>query len=142
MKQLRWENTSPNGNCQVPLSASYVSTLNSLGKRLRVARLGALERVGREYSQGQLGAALGGVSGQAVSAWEGDVSPPTVDAIAKMAQLLGVTPGWLAFGQEPRFPPAIDHAPAPPAPVAVAQSYEEQRAATKKTATKRRARGE
>jgi transcriptional regulator with XRE-family HTH domain len=100
-----WENTSPDGTCQGLLSRFHVEQLNSFGKRLRIARLGALERVGREISQVALGERIG-VSSQAVSAWEGDVSPPTVEMVAKLALELGVTPGWLAFGQEPRYPAA------------------------------------
>lgn len=113
--------------------------LDTLGKRLKVARLGALERVGRQWSQSQLGVAVD-MSSQAVSAWEADTSPPTVEMVEKLARLLGVTPGWLAYGQEPRFPAVEDEQPVPTAPVAVAQTYEEQ-AAAKKIGSKRRARG-
>lgn len=57
-------------------------------ERLKLAR----QRAG--LSQGQLGQYLGVVT-QQISKWEGNISTPAGDTIARLAQLLGVTTDWL-----------------------------------------------
>lgn len=118
-----------------------VGYLDTIGKRLRAARLGAFERLGREVTQGEVAAAAG-VKANAANAWENDVSPPSIEAVRVIAPLLGVTPGWLAFGQGPRYPtqPEPPEAPVPTTPISPALT-EEERARAKKAGSKRRARG-
>jgi transcriptional regulator with XRE-family HTH domain len=137
----------------------HVEHLGSFGKRLRAARLAGYERGGREIRQTDI-AELLDVRGATVSTWEGDQYVPTIDVISRLADILGVTPGWLAFGQEPRYPapigfemkevalhsqPATDddlEAPAPMMAYSPAKSREEKsRGAAKpakKAATRRR----
>lgn len=86
-----------------------VEHLGSFGKRLRAARRAMGEIRGEEMTQAQLGAALG-LSDAAISAWENGATPPSTDVAERAAAELGVTPGWLAFGQEPRYavePPSV-----------------------------------
>ena len=42
-----------------------------------------------------------GVSPGAVSQWENGTTEPSLSVLPKLAQALGVTAGWLAFGEEP-----------------------------------------
>lgn len=78
----------------------HVKQADSFSKRLELARNAMLERTGKRMTQKQLGDRLG-VSDKTVSAWEGGAEPD-LEMIAAVAEALGVTPGWLAFGQEPR----------------------------------------
>lgn len=78
----------------------HVKQTESFGKRLEIARNATLERFGARMTQKQLGERLG-VSDKTVSAWESGAEPP-LEMVAAAAEALGVTPGWLAFGQEPR----------------------------------------
>lgn len=80
----------------------FMGSMDTFGKRLRAARRAMFELVGREPTQGEVGAIVG-VKPNAASAWEGDISAPPLDAVPPIAAFLGVTPGWLAFGQEPRY---------------------------------------
>lgn len=78
----------------------YIAS-NSFGSRLLEARLAYAVRRGRTVSQSEL-ARLIGVTPQAWSGWEQGLSEPLeLSMIQRIAQLLGVTPGWLAFGQFP-----------------------------------------
>lgn len=89
----------------VPRETEIVEAhLDTFGKRLRAARLGFYERTGKDLSQVELSAKVGMTKG-AVSSWEADSYLPPVETIELLAGELGVTPGWLAFGQEPREAP-------------------------------------
>jgi len=44
-------------------------------------------------------AAQCGVSGPTVSQWESGVTEPTIDSVRRIAKALGVSAGWLAFGE-------------------------------------------
>ncbi len=56
---------------------------------------------GRKMSQAELGAAIG-VSDSQIGFYEAETNEPGRDAWVAMASAMGVTPGWLAFGEEPR----------------------------------------
>ena len=58
-----------------------------------------------DVSQSDLARELG-VQQATVNRWENDAKSPTDENLLALAALLGVTPGWLKFGQEPKFPPA------------------------------------
>jgi transcriptional regulator with XRE-family HTH domain len=82
----------------------------SLGDRIRQARFQLAARRGRAVTQTALAASIG-VSPGAVSQWENGTTEPTLSIIPKLAQALGVTAGWLAFGEaegEPLLNPATD----------------------------------
>jgi DNA-binding XRE family transcriptional regulator len=77
--------------------------LDTFGKRVKAARVALFEREGRELSQEVLGQ-LVGVSKGSISAYETGVSEPEkLEIVARLARALGVTGGWLAFGEEPRL---------------------------------------
>lgn len=44
------------------------------------------------------------MSGTAVGYWEAGATEIGIFTLVQLAEVLGVTPGWLAFGQEPRYP--------------------------------------
>ncbi len=66
---------------------------NSLGKRIQAAR----KRLG--MTQEQLAERLG-VSGQAVSKWESDISCPDITALPTLADIFGISVDELLRGQE------------------------------------------
>ena len=66
------------------------------------ARLDYAVRRGSTVSQSEL-ARLVGVTPQAWSGWEAGLSEPALATLERAAEVLGVTPGWLAFGQFPRL---------------------------------------
>jgi DNA-binding XRE family transcriptional regulator len=72
------------------------------GSRVLRARLefGARQQPPRSVSQSEVGAALG-VTGVAVGSWEAGKRQPDLGTIQKLALVLGVRAGWLAFGEEP-----------------------------------------
>jgi len=77
----------------------------TLGQRLLAARLeaGARSRPPQRISQMAVAARVG-VEQATVSKWEGDSKEPSLTALRTMAQFLGVTGGWLAFGELPKHP--------------------------------------
>lgn len=79
------------------------TTKGSFGQRLFQARLAYSAEKGRQVTQAEL-ARLAGVSTAAWSTWEAGRSQPPLETIGKVAKVLGVDPGWLAFGTQ--------HAPA------------------------------
>ncbi len=72
---------------------------------MRAGRLALWERRGAEMNQRELAERIG-LTDAAISSYETDVSVPPVPVIENIASELGVTPGWLAFGQEPQYPTA------------------------------------
>jgi transcriptional regulator with XRE-family HTH domain len=107
------KNVSRTDRCQVVLSPerSDVDLLDTVGSRLRAARLAAYERIGRQISQAEL-AELMDLTRSAISGYEADVYTPSVAMVEALAKQLGVTAAWLAYGQEPRYPPATKPKPA------------------------------
>lgn len=81
--------------------------MGTLGTRLRTLRKQ------RKLTQGQLGKALG-VSDVTVGYWERDLNVPGGKSLTKLAQYLGVSEGFLLYGQE-------DDANVGPAPVTAQQ---------------------
>jgi transcriptional regulator with XRE-family HTH domain len=81
----------------------------SLGDRIRQARFQLAARRGRAVTQTALAASIG-VSPGAVSQWENGTTEPTLSIIPKLAQALGVTPGWLAFGESSEAAPLLNPA--------------------------------
>lgn len=78
----------------------------TIGQRIAQARreLGVEEH--RDITQSDLAERLG-VSQATVNRWEGDVEgkQPRDENVIALAKVLGVTPGWLRYGQEPKHPP-------------------------------------
>lgn len=70
---------------------------SSFAQRLFQARLAYSAEKGRQVTQAEL-AELAGVSTAAWSTWEAGRSQPPLDTLEKVAQVLGIDPGWLAFG--------------------------------------------
>lgn len=76
----------------------------TFGTRLSQARreLGVRER--KDISPTDLAARLR-VAQATVYRWENDEKSPRDDTLLQLATVLGVTPGWLKFGQEPKHQP-------------------------------------
>lgn len=76
--------------------------LAEFGARVLRARLeyGARQTPPRAVSQTEVGQAIG-VSGVAVGQWEAGKRQPDVPTIQRLATVLGVRAGWLAFGEGP-----------------------------------------
>ena len=72
---------------------------SSFAARLFQARLAYSAEKGRQVTQAEL-AELADVSPAAWSTWEAGRSEPPLDTIGKVAKVLGVDPGWLAFGPQ------------------------------------------
>jgi transcriptional regulator with XRE-family HTH domain len=72
---------------------------SSFAQRLFQARLEYSAEKGRQVTQAEL-AERAGVSTAAWSTWEAGRSEPPLDTIGKVAKVLGVDPGWLAFGNQ------------------------------------------
>lgn len=85
------------------LSLFHVEHLDTIGSRIRAARRALYERTGTDLSQVALSRLVGLTKG-AVNNYEAGSSTPDVAMVERLAGVLGVTPGWLAFGQEPRYP--------------------------------------
>lgn len=75
----------------------------TLGKRIQQARREKSLLEGRNVDQTEVADACG-VSGAAVSRWESDQKLPRDENMYRLADFLGVTPGWLRYGQEPKRP--------------------------------------
>lgn len=84
----------------------------SFGERLKWRRLSLTGASGKLLSPELVGEKLG-VSGQTVRNWESGATEPALAMIVKIAKLLRVRAGFLAFGERPndadaRFAPAED----------------------------------
>ncbi|AHG92103.1 hypothetical protein J421_4636 (plasmid) [Gemmatirosa kalamazoonensis] len=75
----------------------------TLGARLKQARRQKAAREGRDYTQAAL-AQDASVAPVSVSRYESNVQEPSLELIQRMAAVLGVSPGWLAFGDEDDVP--------------------------------------
>lgn len=89
------------GMCQAPRE----SGVSTFGERLLAARLEAGARTSPPQQVTQLAIAVRcGVEQPTVSKWEGDSLEAPLSAVQTMASYLGVTGGWLGFGEMPRYP--------------------------------------
>ena len=70
----------------------------TIGTRIVQARFQLAAKQGRVVTQAAVAEALG-VSAPTVSQWEADRIRPTIDGVQRLARYLGVSPGWLAFGE-------------------------------------------
>lgn len=68
------------------------------GDRVLQARLDMAARLRRTVSQVEVGKAMG-VTGVAVGSWEKNEKVPDLETIQRLARFLGVSPGYLAFGE-------------------------------------------
>lgn len=68
--------------------------------RLFQARLSFSAARGKQVTQAEL-AEMADVSSAAWSTWEAGRSEPPLDTIKRVGLILGVDPGWLAFGTQP-----------------------------------------
>lgn len=80
------------------MAAGKSGASGTIGGRIAQARFSLAARLGRNVTQAWL-ADQCKVSGPTVSQWEAGVTEPTIDSVAKIAKALGVSPGWLAFGE-------------------------------------------
>ncbi len=72
--------------------------VQTIGARLKQARRQLAAREHRDVTQAEVGSAAG-VSPVQVSRYESDLQEPSVGVVARLAAVLGVSPGWLAFGE-------------------------------------------
>ena len=77
---------------------NFLATTNSFAKRLLDARLSYSVRQGRQVGQTELAHKLG-AKPQSWSGWESGRTEPSLDTVRRIAELLHVDPGWLAFGE-------------------------------------------
>ena len=102
----------------------------SVGDRIAQARREKAARERRDIRPVDLARALG-VSGATVSDWEAGNVTPRDDAMIKLADFLGVTPGYLRYGVR-------ESAPSAP-PVMPVESFKPVRPAPAKGEKKKRA---
>lgn len=90
------------GVCVDSVKSGFVRPLKTgaagFPDRLREARQALRRPDGKAVRQADLGKAVGGLSGQAVGAWETGANEPDLATIERLAALLRVSPGQLAFG--------------------------------------------
>ena len=112
----------------------------TIGGRIAQARFSLAARLGRSVTQAWL-AGQCGVSAPTVSQWESGVTEPTIDSVARIAKALGVSPGWIAFGEDgpPLINPATDRKLSPDDVARARQQAAEAHAS--KTAKRPRKRG-
>ena len=67
------------------------------GKRVFQARKALEQRLGRAVPQTEIGELMG-VHGVTVGSWEKGTKEPSLETIARLAGILGVSPAWLAWG--------------------------------------------
>lgn len=79
---------------------------DTLGKRLAQARREHAARIHRDVTGPDLAAAVG-VSPSAYYKWETDETRPKRLYVERLAALLGVTVGWLDYGQPPKLAPGV-----------------------------------
>jgi transcriptional regulator with XRE-family HTH domain len=70
---------------------------STFGERVLKARLFKAARLGRPLSQQEVANAMG-VTNVTVGRWEADLKEPSLETIARLAQVLDVEVAWLAFG--------------------------------------------
>lgn len=70
---------------------------STIGGRIAQARFQLAAKRGRNVTQAWL-AEQCGVAGPTVSQWESGVAEPTLRSVKKIAAALGVSPGWIAWG--------------------------------------------
>lgn len=77
------------------------------GDRLAEARrkAGRYASPPRSFTQTDIASHVG-VTGAAVSAWEAGRNEPTMYVVQRIAALMGISPGWLAFGEGVMLPAA------------------------------------
>ncbi|MCH7962014.1 MAG: helix-turn-helix transcriptional regulator, partial [Planctomycetes bacterium] len=80
------------------------SSYTGIDVRLTAAMVATYRRAG---SGTKLAKAVG-VSTAQVSRWESGVNLPTYGMLIKIATVLGLEPGWLAFGRGPEHPPPTE----------------------------------
>lgn len=73
----------------------------SFGNRLAQARLNLGAKQGRFISQAELGE-MAGLTGASVGNYEAGRTEPSYLIVARLAKVLGVTAGFLAFGENGR----------------------------------------
>lgn len=86
--------------------------METFGGRLYSARLWKAGAERRTIVQRDVAAAIG-VSQVSVGRWEADLKEPSLATIERLAQWLGVSPGWLAFGEGEMLGPALPQSPKP-----------------------------
>lgn len=91
------------------------SGAKGFGGRVLQARLDMAARLRRTVSQVEIGRALG-VSGVAVGTWEKSETVPNLETVERLAEFLGVSPGYLAFGEGSATRAASGGAPQPASP--------------------------
>jgi DNA-binding XRE family transcriptional regulator len=70
----------------------------TFAQRLFQAKSAYEGRVGERITQKQLGEMVG-VSQPTVADWENGVRTPSIEQVELLSEALGVSPGWLAFGE-------------------------------------------
>lgn len=80
-------------------------TDTGFGRRVLQGRLNLAASRGRTISQVEVGKALD-VTGVTVGRWESGEKEPDLQTIVRLAAYLGVSPGWLAFGEQGGVPAA------------------------------------
>ena len=71
---------------------------STIGGRIAQARFQLAAKRGRNVTQAWLAKEVG-VAGPTVSQWESGTTEPTLQSVAKIATALGVSPGWIAWGE-------------------------------------------
>lgn len=94
--------------------------LTTIGLRLKQARRLRSAQLGRDVNQAEVAEAVG-MGQAAVSRWEAGSLEPNIDTIRVLALFLGVSPAWLAFGEDeegPQTPLRVaEPRPVKPAPI-------------------------
>jgi transcriptional regulator with XRE-family HTH domain len=89
------------GTLESEVEPSYPRGAAGFGQRLGAARREMGTRQSSDVSKAEVGRWLD-VSGVQVGNWESGDNTPNIFVIEQLAKRLGVSPGWLAFGQEPK----------------------------------------
>lgn len=79
--------------------AAPVTSADTLGKRIARARILAGAERGKPFTQTELARTVG-VTPPTVSQWESGASEPALAMIRRIGAALGVTPAYLAFGND------------------------------------------
>lgn len=111
----------------------------TIGGRIAQARFALAARLGRNVTQAWLAGEVG-VSGPTVSQWEAGVTEPTLSSVAKIAAALGVSPGWIAWGETQKAAPeaALDDITVGAVPLTAAQKARAVEKSDAKAATSAR----
>lgn len=100
-------------NRELKKSSNFLSA--ELGKRLERARLDLTPVRGGYVSPDALAQEIGGVGGQTLRNYETGETEPELEMIERLAAVLGVSPGELAFGKETAMTVASEPYPLLPA---------------------------